>query len=139
MCNEKSYRELIQLKTLEERFEYLSHKNRIGDATFGSHRWLNQVLYSSWEWKQFRHEIIIRDNACDLAMPGYDIAGGIIIIHHINFLTVEDVLNRSRKIFDPNNVVCASERTHKAIHYGNKDLLPVMPIERRPGDTLCWK
>ena len=134
----KSYQELIRLSTFDERFEYLQLKGAVGLATFGSHRWLNQVLYSSPEWKQFRPGIIIRDNGCDLAIEGYEILGDRIIIHHLNPLTKEDVLNRDPKIFDPDNVVCVSHRTHEAIHYGDKDLLPAIPIERKPGDTLCW-
>ena len=134
----KSYRELIRLKTFEERFEYLKTNSVIGEATFGSHRWLNQVLYTSPEWRQFRRQVIIRDNGCDLGMEGYSVDGDRIIIHHINPLTIEDVQNRDRKIFDMDNVICVSDRTHKAIHYGDKDLLPAVPIERHPGDTLCW-
>lgn len=134
----KSYQDLIKLPSFEERFEYLKQSGTVGEMTFGSHRWLNQVLYSSPEWKRFRHQVIIRDNGCDLAMEGYSIDGDRIIIHHLNPLTVQDVLNRDRKIFDLDNVVCVSDRTHKAIHYGDKELLPAVPIERMPGDTLCW-
>lgn len=135
----KSYQELIRLKTFEERFEYLKLNGTVGSRTFGSHRVWNQVLYSSPEWKRFRHQVIIRDNGCDLGMEGYSVDGDRIIIHHINPLTIEDVQNRDRKIFDMDNVICVSHRTHEAIHYGDRDLLPAMPIERRPGDTLCWK
>lgn len=139
MSNTKSYREMIRLKTFEERFEYLKLKGAVGGRTFGSYRLLNQALYSSPEWKQFRRQVIIRDNGCDLGMTGYDIDGDRIIIHHLNPLTIEDIQNRDRKIFDMDNVICVSHRTHEAIHYGDKNLLPAVPIERRPGDTLCWK
>ena len=135
----KSYQELIRLKTFEERFEYLKLNGAVGISTFGSHRVWNQILYSSQEWKRFRNQVIIRDNGCDLAMDGYSIEGDRIIIHHINPLTIEDVQNRDRKIFDIDNVVCVSHRTHEAIHYGDRELLPGIPIERCPGDTLCWK
>lgn len=134
----KSYRELIALPSFEERFEYLKQGGTVGEMTFGSHRWLNQVLYTSPEWKRFRHQVIIRDNGCDLAMEGYSIEGDRIIIHHLNPLTIQDVQNRDRKIFDLDNVICVSDRTHKAIHYGDKELLPAVPIIRTPGDTLCW-
>lgn len=134
----KSYRELILLKTFDERFEYLKLNGVVGGMTFGSHRWLNQVLYTSPEWREFRHKVIIRDNGCDLAMEGYEIEGDRIIIHHLNPLTIEDVQNRDRKIFDLDNVISTSDRTHKAIHYGDKSLLPAVPIFRTPGDTLCW-
>lgn len=134
----KSYQELIRLRTFEERYEYLKLKGGVGIATFGSHRFLNQVLYTSPEWKRFRHQIIIRDDGCDLASEGHSINGDRIIIHHLNPLTIEDIQNRDRKIFDPDNVVCVSHLTHEAIHYGDRELLPVDPVERRPGDTLCW-
>ena len=139
MSKTMSYQELCRLRTFEERFEYLKQGATVGSATFGSHRWLNQVLYSSLEWKRFRNQVIIRDNGCDLGMDGYSIEGDRIIIHHINPLTIEDVQNRSRKIFDLDNVICVSDRTHKAIHYGDKELLPAVPINRQPGDTLCWR
>jgi len=135
----KSYQELIQFKTFEERYRYLQIKGVIGARTFGSDRYLNQVLYSSPEWKSFRHQVIIRDNGCDLGMEGYDILGDRIIIHHINPITADDVKKRDRKIFDLDNVICVSHRTHEAIHYGDENLLPAMPIIRRPGDTCPWR
>ena len=144
----RSYRELIRLKTFDERFEYLKLGGVVGRQTFGSERFLNQILYQSPEWRAFRRKIIIRDNGCDLAMEGYDIVsvinghpvkGAKIIIHHLNPITAEDVRNRERVIFDEDNVVCVSHRTHEAIHYGDKDLLPPVAIERRPGDTCPWK
>lgn len=135
----KSYSELIRLKTFEERFEYLKLKGNVGGRTFGSERYLNQVLYQSPEWRNFRRKIIIRDNGCDLGMEGYSIDGIKIIIHHINPITIEDIKNRSPKIFDPDNVICVSHMTHEAIHYGDKNLLPSVATERRPGDTCPWK
>lgn len=135
----KSYQELILLPTFEERFEYLKQGGVVGEMTFGSHRWLNQVLYTSYEWKAFRRRVIIRDNGCDLGVEGYSIEGDRIIIHHLNPLTVRDVQNRDPKVFDMDNVICVSDRTHKAIHYGDKELLPATPVFRQPGDTLCWR
>ena len=86
----------------------------------------------------FRPEIIVRDNGCDLACEGYEIFGKI-LIHHINPITAQDILNRNRKVFDPENVITTVHNTHNAIHYGDKNLLITDPIERSRNDTCPWK
>lgn len=134
----KTYSELITIPTFEERFEYLQLKGSVGKDTFGYDRHLNQVLYRSPEWKRLRNQIIIRDCGCDLACDGYDIYGKV-LIHHLNPITVEDVLARSRKVFDPDNLVCVSHNTHNAIHYGDVDLLVTGPIIRTKNDTCPWR
>ena len=134
----KTYSELITIPTFEERFEYLQLKGSVGKDTFGYDRHLNQVLYRSPEWKRLRNQIIIRDGGCDLACDGYDIYGKV-LIHHLNPITVEDVLARSRKVFDPDNLVCVSHSTHNAIHYGDVDLLVTGPIIRTKNDTCPWR
>ena len=130
----RTYSELITIPTFEERFEYLQLKGSVGKDTFGYDRYLNQVLYRSPEWKRLRNQIIIRDDGCDLACDGYDIYGKV-LIHHLNPITVEDVLARSRKVFDPDNLVCVSHNTHNAIHYSDVDLLVSGPIIRTKNDT----
>ena len=134
----RTYSELITIPTFEERFEYLQLKGSVGKDTFGYDRYLNQVLYRSPEWKSLRNQIIIRDDGCDLACDGYDIYGKV-LIHHLNPITVEDVLARSRKVFDPDNLVCVSHSTHNAIHYGDVDLLVTEPIIRTKNDTCPWR
>ena len=134
----RTYSELITLPTFEERFEYLKLNGSVGKITFGYDRYLNQILYSSGEWKDFRVDIIARDNGCDLACEGFEVNKGI-IVHHINPITVEDVVNRNPKVFDPENVISTSSNTHRAIHYSNKDLLILAPIERSKNDTCSWK
>ena len=134
----KTYSELITIPTFEERFEYLQLKGSVGKDTFGYDRYLNQVLYRSPEWKRLRNQIIIRDGGCDLACDGYDIYNKV-LIHHLNPITVEDVLARSRKVFDPDNLVCVSHNTHNAIHYGDVDLLVTGPIIRTKNDTCPWR
>ena len=134
----KTYSELITIPTFEERFEYLQLKGSVGKDTFGYDRYLNQVLYRSPEWKRLRNQIIIRDAGCDLACDGYDVYGKV-LIHHLNPITVEDVLARSRKVFDPDNLVCVSHNTHNAIHYGDVDLLVTGPIIRTKNDTCPWR
>lgn len=134
----KTYSELITIPTFEERFQYLQLKGSVGKDTFGYDRYLNQVLYSSPEWKRLRNQIIIRDGACDLACEGYDIHGRI-LIHHLNSIDVDDVLARSRKVFDPDNLVCVTHNTHNAIHYGDTSLLVTGPIIRTKNDTCPWR
>lgn len=133
----RSYSELLTLKTFEERFEYLSLKARVGESTFGFERWMNQHFYQSKEWRDLRHEIIARDEACDLGMPGHDIFKGA-IIHHIIPMTTEHLEDGNPLITDPENLITTTHNTHNAIHYGDKTLLRVLPKERRPGDTKLW-
>lgn len=134
----RSYDELITIPSFEERFEYLKLDGVVGESTFGFDRYLNQMFYRSKEWRDFRREIIIRDEACDLAHKDHEI-NGLIIIHHINPITVEDVKKMSPAVFDKNNVVCTMYMTHNAIHYGDQDLILKDPIVRRKNDTCPWK
>lgn len=134
----KTYSELITLPTFEERFEYLQLKGTVGQETFGFDRYLNQILYNSKEWKHLRNEIIVRDNGCDLALEGFEIHGRI-LIHHINPITIDDVIKRREMVFDPENLICVTHNTHNAIHYGDKSLLITGPIKRRANDTCPWK
>ena len=134
----KTYSELIALPTFEDRFEYLQLKGIVGQETFGFDRYLNQILYSSKEWKHLRNEIIVRDNGCDLALEGFEIHGRI-LIHHINPIAIDDVIKRRGIVFDPENLICVTHNTHNAIHYGDKSLLITGPIERRANDTCPWK
>lgn len=134
----RTYSELITLSTFEERYRYLKLGGKIGVETFGYDRYLNQILYNSPEWKTFRHKMIIRDNGCDLAMEGFEIHG-MILLHHINPISVEDVLRRDPKIFDPENVVSTVLNTHNAIHYGDESLLILSPTLRVANDTCPWR
>lgn len=132
----KSYSELIKIKKFDDRLRYLTLKGKIGEQTFGGHRLLNQTLYKSYEWKSIRKKIILRDNGCDLAHDDYPI-GGHIYIHHLNPITIEDILNRKANIFDEENLVAVSFKTHNAIHYGVEELIP-RSLERKRNDTCLW-
>lgn len=136
--NTKSYLECIQLSTFLDRYRYLQIGGFVGKETFGYDRYLNQILYRTAEWKRFRRDIILRDNGCDLGCEGYEIFGNI-LVHHINPITVEDVVNRNPCIFDPNNVICTSLNTHNAIHYGDETNLITELVVRKPNDTCPWK
>lgn len=134
----KTYNELITIKDFRERYLYLKIGGIIGDETFGTDRYLNQIFYKTPEWRRFRNEVIIRDNGCDLAHEDYSIQGRI-IIHHINPITADDILKRRSLLFDPDNVVCVSHNMHEAIHYGDISLLPEDYIPRQPNDTIPWR
>lgn len=134
----KTYKELIQLPSFEERFEYLKLNGSIGKDTFGFDRYLNQKFYRSREWKQLRDQVIVRDNGCDLGIEDRQIFGKI-IIHHMNPICIDDIVSASRFLLNPEFMICVSHDTHNAIHYGDISLLPKDPIERRPNDTCPWK
>lgn len=134
----KTYSELATLPTFLERYKYLKLDGAVGKSTFGYDRYLNQILYSSDEWKSFRRDIILRDNGCDLGCEGFDVYSRI-TVHHIDPITVEDVVNRHPKVFDPENVITTSHNTHMAIHYGDEELLIIAPIERTKNDTCPWR
>lgn len=136
----KCYSELVELPTFEDRFLYLQCNGLVGDLTFGGNRYLNQMLYTSPEWQSFRDEIIIRDNGCDLAVLGREIyLKKSIIVHHINPITVDDVVKRRHCVFDPENVICTMLKTHNAIHYGDLNSITRDLVERRPNDTAPWR
>lgn len=133
----RTYGELSRLPTFIERFRYLSLQGRVGDATFGFDRWINQEFYRSREWRQTRQFVIARDLGCDLGVEGYDIHRGL-YIHHMNPMTLQELLHSDESILDPEYLITTSHNTHNAIHYGDESLLPRPPIRRRPGDTKLW-
>lgn len=138
MRNIKSYSELITIPTFIGRYEYLKITSRIGDMTFGGSRELNQLLYKSDRWRSFRNGIIIRDNGCDLGIDGREILSRA-TVHHINPITIDDILSNNPKVFDPDNAITSEDITHKAIHYGNIELLVKDPVTRYANDTCPWK
>lgn len=136
----KTYSELITLPTFEERYEYLRIGGRVGEDTFGFDRYLNQAFYTSGEWRAFRNRIISRDGGCDLGIFDREIPDGVrIIIHHIEPITVEDIINKSPRLLDPENAITTIDNTHKAIHYSDSSILTLAPIERRRNDTCPWR
>lgn len=134
----RTYSELIKIPTFEERFEYLKLTGIVSQPTFGSERYLNQMFYTSEEWRRLRREIILRDNGCDLGVDGFDIHSKI-IIHHMNPISEEDILQHSEYLMNPEYLISTSLRTHNAIHYGDIQQVTYQPIERRPNDTCPWR
>lgn len=134
----RTYSELITLPTFEDRYRYLQLNGAVGKDTFGFDRYINQQFYRSKEWQRIRDEVIIRDNACDLGMEGYEIHGRI-YVHHMNPIMVRDIQSNSDYLMNPEFLICTTHRTHNAIHYGDENLLVRAPIERTKNDTCPWR
>lgn len=135
--NIKSYSQLRRYNSFEARYEYLRMGGSIGIATFGHARYINQGFYTSRLWRSIRDEVIVRDEGCDLGMLDYQIYD-MIIVHHMNPITEEDIEIGSDFLLNPEFLICVSGNTHNAIHYGDSSLLPMMPIERTRNDTSPW-
>ena len=135
----RTYTELSKLKTFEERFEYLRLNGRVGKETFGFDRIFNQIFYRSIEWKRVRDKVILRDNGYDLGVPGHEIYGQRILIHHMNPISLEDLERRSEILMNPEYLITTIHNTHNAIHYGDENLLIKLPRERTKNDTCPWK
>jgi|SRR5688572_16180565 len=133
----RTYSELAQIATFEERFEYLSLRGEVGCATFGGNRWINQRFYTSREWRRLRHDVIVRDEGCDLGIEGFEIHDKI-IVHHMNPIEEDDILYGTARALDLDNLICTTHDTHNAIHYGDVSLLPKAYSPRQPGDTKLW-
>ena len=134
----RTYSELILLPTFEERYRYLRLQGKVGEATFGFDRYLNQMLYRSQRWKSIRDHVIIRDNGCDLGIAGREIHGPI-LVHHMNPLTIYDIEHETDYLLDPEFLISTILTTHNAIHYGDESLLLLDPIERSRNDTCPWR
>lgn len=138
MTTIRTYSQLKQLQTFEERYDYLKLGGVVGEDTFGFDRYLNQNFYRSREWKRVRDEVIMRDNGCDLGVDGHEIRGKI-LIHHMNPITSEDIHRVSDYLLNPEYLICVAHRTHNAIHYGDESLIVTAPIERTQNDTCPWR
>ena len=134
----RTYQELLTFETFEERYEYLRLVGVVGESTFGYDRYLNQLLYTSRRWRTLRDTIIIRDDGCDLGIKERDI-GGMIIIHHMNPLTSEDIEDGTDAVFNPDYLICVSTNTHTAIHFGDSSLLHKPLKDRELFDTAPWR
>lgn len=133
----RTYSEMCQFESFEDRFEYLALQGRVGHATFGFDRHMNQRFYTSMEWRNLRHFVITRDLGCDLGIDGYEIFDKI-IIHHMNPMVREDIMHGNYDILDPEFLITTTHKTHNAIHYGDKNQLPRRLADRAPGDTRLW-
>ena len=134
----RTYSELITIPTFKERYEYLRLNGKVGEDTFGFDRWLNQVFYKSEAWLKVRDEVIVRDNGCDLGIPGREIYGRV-LVHHMNPIMVKDILDRTEYLLNPDYLICTSKNTHDAIHYSDSSILFTEPIVRTLNDTCPWR
>lgn len=135
----RTYSDLLKIKDFMGRFEYLALKGIVAEETFGFDRYLNQKFYRSPEWKSIRSKIIVRDNGNDLGVPGHEIFDHI-FIHHMNPLKIDDLINSTDYLLNPEYLICVSRTTHNAIHFGDKSLLPSNElVERKPNDTCPWR
>lgn len=136
----RTYSELIKIPDFLGRYNYLKCTSYVGQETFGFDRWLNQVFYKSPEWRRLREIVIVRDGGCDLGISDRLITGRI-VIHHINPIRKEDIVNRNLdSILNAEYLICCSHSTHEAIHYGNDSILAPDKIpERKPDDTIPWR
>lgn len=135
----RTYSELKEFKTFEERFKYLKLGGVVGVETFGFDRYFNQKFYTTTEWKQLRNHIIVRDLGCDLGCEDHEIFGQRIVIHHMNPIDLEDIEKKSDFLLNPEFLITTIHSTHNAIHYGDESLIITAPIERRRNDTCPWK
>ena len=133
----RSYSELSRIVGFDERFDYLKLNGAVGRSTFGFDRYINQKFYTSYEWKRARNQVILRDDGCDLGVPGYEIYGQL-LIHHINPMGIDDIIHGEEWIFDPEYLITTTQNTHNAIHFGSDKLLPKTVIARSPHDTKLW-
>lgn len=127
----KSYSELIELQTYEDRLEYL----KLLDNNVTSPRHMSESFYKSNLWLDLRRSIIDRDLGFDLGVFGVYITGNR-IVHHINPITEHDILYMTPKLLDPENLITTSGHTHNLIHYNVKEKEVWTP--RTPGDTKLW-
>ena len=138
MTTIKRYSELVGLETLDDRFKYLKiFGSRVGAATFGYERRLNQIFYASPEWHSVRDRVIIRDKGCNMGVDGYDIHGGL-YVHHMNPICVADLVNGDPEVLlNPETLITVDHETHNAIHYGSVNS-PRTIVTRSPNDTKLW-
>lgn len=137
--NIRTYSELSKLKTFRERYEYLKLDGTVGEETFGFDRYINQMFYKSEEWKRIRNYVITRDNGCDLGIQDRKIIDSVILVHHMNPITKEDIINKNEMLLDPEYLITTIKPTHDAIHYGDESLLAEDLVIRSKNDTCPWK
>lgn len=137
--NIRTYSELSKLKTFRERYEYLKLDGTVGEETFGFDRYINQMFYKSEEWKRIRNYVITRDNGCDLGISDRKIVDSVILVHHMNPITKEDIFNKNEILLDPEYLITTIKPTHDAIHYGDESLLAEDLVIRSKNDTCPWK
>lgn len=137
MSRMRSYSELRRFDTFEERYEYLQLGGGVGVATFGFDRYMNQAFYASTDWRRARREVILRDEGCDLGVLGYEINSSL-LVHHINPMDIEDLVHQEEWVLNPEYLITTTQKTHNAIHFGDRSLLAKPFVDRARNDTKLW-
>ena len=137
--NIRTYSELSKLKTFRERYEYLKLDGAVGEETFGFDRYINQMFYKSEEWKRIRNYVITRDNGCDIGIHDRKIVDSVILVHHMNPITKEDIINKNEILLDPEYLITTIKPTHDTKHYGDESILAEDLVIRSKNDTCPWK
>lgn len=73
-----------------------------------------------------------------MGFPGSEIFDNV-YVHHMNPMCVDDLIDGTPEVLDPEYLICVSLKTHNAIHFGTKGQLPKPFEPRRPGDTQLWR
>lgn len=130
-AHNKSYSDLIKFHSFQERLDYL----KLLDNNALSPRHMSEGFYKSHAWRVLRKQIIDRDLGFDLGVNGVYVVGPF-IIHHINPISEYDIIERTDKLLNPENLITTSINTHNLIHYNQKE--KEVWVERTPGDTILW-
>lgn len=132
MTSKKSYSELIKIPDYHSRVKYL----QVLDMEYEVPRPIIENFYKSNIWRKIRGEFLIRDRFCDLGIPSCKIEGEVPLVHHINPITVEQLVSWDPCLIDPDNLITTTIDTHNTIHYRKKKKEDY--IERTEGDTKLW-
>lgn len=127
----KSYSEMMSFDSFEDRLNYL----KLLDNNATSPRHMSMPFYQSHIWKEVRRAVIDRDLGFDLGVFGVYIDGPM-FVHHINPINENDIIYRTDRLLNPENLITTSDHTHKLIHYNVQE--KEVYVERRPGDTKLW-
>lgn len=137
----RTYTELSKIESFGDRLLYLQLEDSVGRETFGVDRYLNQRFYRSPEWIAVRNAVIVRDYGCDLGVTGFRIDDEPIIIHHMNPIQLDDILDGADWILDPEFLITTTDKTHRLIHYRHKisTIDNGVLISRSKYDTCPWR
>lgn len=137
MTTIRTYSNMRRFETFEDRFDYLKLGGGVGRETFGFDRWINQTFYRSRQWQLVRDHVVARDLGRDLGVEGHDIHEKL-LVHHMNPMSVEDIVHADESILDPEFLITTTHLTHNAIHYGTEPPARYVLHERSRGDTRLW-
>lgn len=133
----KTYTEMTKYLDYIDRYNYL--RLQPSSHTFDEYRFMNQRFYRSNYWKYVRNAVIIRDDGCDLGIKGWTIPSGELIVHHIQPISYDDIINNSTLLTDMDNLITVSRETHNAIHNNMECPIYLTCATRQLNDTIPWR